>query len=85
MAVQVQLDDVPRRVVEIQPDGVLCQHVAVRFRSPQHRRGGGRLLARVSKVNKAEKLNVPILNEQEFEHLLATGELPPGATPERAV
>lgn len=29
-----------------------------------------------SKVNKAEKLDVPILTEQEFEHLLATGELP---------
>ena len=38
-----------------------------------------------SKVKKAEKLEVPVLDEQEFEHLLATGELLPGATPERAV
>jgi DNA ligase (NAD+) len=29
-----------------------------------------------SKLTKAEKLGVPVLNEQEFEHLLATGELP---------
>ena len=37
-----------------------------------------------SKVNKAEKLGVPVLNEQEFEHLLATGESPAGAAPEEA-
>ena len=29
-----------------------------------------------SKVNKAEKLKVPVLDEQEFENLLATGNLP---------
>ncbi|MCY3850540.1 MAG: helix-hairpin-helix domain-containing protein, partial [Acidimicrobiaceae bacterium] len=29
-----------------------------------------------SKLTKAEKLDVPILDEQAFEHLLATGELP---------
>ena len=29
-----------------------------------------------SKVNKAEKLDVPVLDEQEFENLLATGNLP---------
>ena len=38
-----------------------------------------------SKLTKAEKLGVPILDEQAFEHLLATGELPPGAAPEEAV
>ena len=31
-----------------------------------------------SKLTKAEKLGVPILDEQDFEHLLATGELPAG-------
>ncbi|MXZ31532.1 MAG: hypothetical protein F4Z22_12025, partial [Acidimicrobiia bacterium] len=29
-----------------------------------------------SKLTKAEKLGVPILDERSFEHLLATGELP---------
>jgi len=29
-----------------------------------------------SKLTKANKLGVPILDEQAFEHLLATGELP---------
>lgn len=37
-----------------------------------------------SKLTKAESLGVPILDEQAFEHLLATGELPPGAAPEGA-
>ncbi|MCE2531561.1 MAG: NAD-dependent DNA ligase LigA [Acidimicrobiia bacterium] len=37
-----------------------------------------------SKLTKAEKLGVPVLDEQAFEHLLATGELPPGAAPEGA-
>ena len=31
-----------------------------------------------SKITRAEKLKIPILDEQEFEHLLATGELPSG-------
>ena len=35
-----------------------------------------------SKLTKAEKLGVPILDERAFEHLLATGELPPGSAPE---
>ncbi len=30
-----------------------------------------------SKLNKAEALGVPILDEAGFDHLLATGELPP--------
>jgi DNA ligase (NAD+) len=30
-----------------------------------------------SKLTKAESLGVPILDEAGFEHLLATGELPP--------
>ena len=38
----------------------------------------------VSKLTKAENLGVRILDEEEFEHLLATGELPPGAAPEGA-
>ena len=38
-----------------------------------------------SKLTKAEKLGVPVLDEQAFEHLLATGELPPGTAPEVAV
>ena len=29
-----------------------------------------------SKVKKAEKLDVPVLDEQEFENLLATGNVP---------
>jgi DNA ligase (NAD+) len=29
-----------------------------------------------SKVTKAESLGVPMLDEAQFEHLLATGELP---------
>ena len=37
-----------------------------------------------SKLTRAEKLDVPILDEQAFEHLLATGGLPPGAAPEAA-
>ena len=31
-----------------------------------------------SKVTKAEKLGVPIIDEEGFEHLLRTGELPDG-------
>lgn len=31
-----------------------------------------------SKLTRAEKLGVPVLDEDGFEHLLATGELPPG-------
>ncbi len=30
-----------------------------------------------SKVTKAESLGIPMLDEDGFEHLLATGELPP--------
>jgi DNA ligase (NAD+) len=33
--------------------------------------------AGASKLTKAESLGVPILDESGFEHLLATGELPP--------
>ena len=32
-----------------------------------------------SKLTKAESLGVPVIDEAAFEHLLATGELPPGA------
>jgi DNA ligase (NAD+) len=32
-----------------------------------------------SKLTKAESLGIPVLDEAAFEHLLATGELPPGA------
>ena len=31
-----------------------------------------------AKVTKAQELGVPVLDEAGFEHLLATGELPPG-------
>ncbi len=34
-----------------------------------------------AKVTKAQDLGVPVLDEAGFEHLLATGELPPGAAP----
>ena len=37
-----------------------------------------------SKLTKADRLGVPILDEQAFEQLLTTGELPPGAEPEGA-
>ena len=37
-----------------------------------------------SKLTKADRLGVPILDEQAFEQLLATGELPPGTEPEGA-
>ena len=35
-----------------------------------------------SKLTRAERLAVPILDEQAFEHLLATGDLPPDTAPE---
>ncbi|MGH1505930.1 MAG: NAD-dependent DNA ligase LigA [Acidimicrobiales bacterium] len=35
-----------------------------------------------SKVTKAEDLGIPMLDEAGFEHVLATGELPPGTVPE---
>ena len=37
-----------------------------------------------SKLNKAEKLDVPILDEQAFEQLLTTGELPLGRSTGRS-